>query len=207
MTSNLRLVWKLAVALLLPFALSACSQHSITAPPVGFLSQPDLMKKSSGGSWSYNARGVDWNQYKSVFVAPVAVAPDALEDPLWGTAEDLAGLAADFKGKIVNAMDARYTPVDAAGPGVLVVRAQITRVKPNAPGRNVAPQTQILQSGYGFGQVAVEVLDGGDSRVLVEFADVQSTTRFSTEKLSVWGSLEKSFGEWANRVAKACGAQ
>ena len=187
--------------------LTACSQQSIKEPPVGFLSQPALMKKSSDTSWDYNAEGVDWSKYKSVFVAPVAVAPDALEDAIWGNAEDLPGLAADFKSKIVDAMEARYTPVDAAGPGVLVVRAQITRVKPNAPARNLAPTTQIGGTGYGFGQVAVEVLDGGDSRVLVEFAEVQSTKRFSIEKLSVWGSLEKSFEEWAKRVATACGAQ
>ncbi len=207
MLLNTRTSLVATAALTIGLSLSGCAKHAITVAPVGFLSQPTLMTKAGDGSWNYIAPAIDWSQYTSVWVAPVIVAPDAMVGGLWGKEEDLPGLAAEFQRALVDAMAARYTPVQAAGAGVLVVRAQITKAAPNAPARNIAPQTQIGGSGYGYGQVAIEVLDGGAGVVLVELADVQSTTRFSTEKMTVWGSLEKSFGDWAKRIATTCGAQ
>ncbi len=192
-----------AVALL----LAACGGHTMNAPPVGFLSQPALMRKSSDGSWNYSAKAVDWANYKSVFVPVVTFADGAYEDNVWASAADLPTLSGKLQSALQAAMGSRYAAAAGAGAGTLVVRAQIVKAVPNAPARNLAPQTQIGGTGYGYGEVAIEVVDGGDGRVLLEFADVQSTTRFSTEKLTVWGSFEKSIGEWADRIANSCQAK
>ncbi|MSR29155.1 MAG: DUF3313 family protein [Phycisphaerales bacterium] len=185
----------------------SCSHHAITAAPVGFLSQPELMKKAGDGSWNYAAADIDWSKYKTVYVAPVVFAPDALGSGVWGNESDLPNLASKFRAALAGAMSARYQAAQGSGAGTLVVRAQIVKLAPNSPARNLAPQTQIGGTGYGFGEVAIEVLDGGDGTVLLEFAEVQTTSRFSTEKLSVWGSLEKSFTDWANRIAVSCQAK
>lgn len=185
--------------------LAGCNQHQMKSAPVGFLSQPQLMKKSGGETWVYKAAKTNWNSYTGVYVAPVAVSAGAMEDGTWGNESDLPGLATTFQNDLTTAMSAKYAVAPAAAANVLVVRAQIVKAKPNAPARNIAPQSQILQSGYGFGIVAIEVIDGGTGTVLYEFADMQATTRFSAEKLSVWGSLEKSFTTWSAELAKTCG--
>ncbi len=187
--------------------LLGCGSHAMKSAPVGFLSQPQLMKKCSDDSWSYTAAKVNWPSYTGVYVAPVAIAAGAMEGGMWGNESDLPALATTFRTDLQVALGKRYAEAPAAAANVLVVRAQIIKAKPNAPARNLAPQTQIGGTGYGFGEVAIEVVDGGTGAVLYEFADRQSTTRFSTEKLSVWGSLEKSFETWSASVAKGCCVQ
>lgn len=185
--------------------LSGCNQHQMKSAPVGFLSQPQLMKKGGGESWVYKATKTNWGSFTGVYVAPVAVAAGAMEGGAWGDEGDLAGLANTFQADLTAALGAKYSAAPAAAANVLVIRAQIIKAKPNAPMRNIAPQSQIGQTGYGFGMVAIEVVDGGTGSVLYEFADVQATTRFSVEKMSVWGSLEKSFQTWASELAQVCG--
>ncbi len=185
--------------------LSGCAQHEMKSAPVGFLSQPQLMTKGSGESWSYQAAKTNWSSYTGVYVAPVAVAAGVMEGGAWGNESDLPALATTFQLNLTTAMSAKYAPAPAPAPNVLVVRAQIIKAKPNSPARNIAPQTQIGGTGYGFGMVAIEVVDGGTGTVLYEFADVEATTRFSLEKMSVWGSLEKSFQTWSTELAKTCG--
>ncbi len=185
--------------------LCGCSKHAMTSAPTGFLTKPHLMKESSDGTWTYLAPNIDWTTYQAVHVAPVAVAADAYNAKAYGSPEDLPGLAATFLSDLQAAFTKKYLPAAAAGPNTLVVKAQITKADPNATALNIAPQSQILGSGYGYGQVAIEVVDGATGALLYEFAGVKNTSRFSVEKMSVWGSLEKSFKEWSAQVAKVCG--
>lgn len=185
--------------------VGGCNRHAIESAPIGFLSQPGLMKKSSDGSWQYTARNIDWSKYNSAYVAPVSVAPGAMKDGVVGDQADLPGLAAQFQSDLQGALASKYPSANAATAGTLVVRAQIVKAEPNAGALNLAPQTQIGGAGYGYGEIAVEVIDGGSGKVLVEFADVQSTKRFSTEKFGTWDSLKKSFEDWSARIAKECG--
>ena len=103
-------------------------------------------------------------------------------------------------------MTKKYTRAESAGPNTLVVRVQLVKAEPNAPALNIAPQTQMGGMGYGFGEIAIEVADGATGIPLFEYADAENTSRFSIEKMSVWGSLEKSFTDWIAVVVKACNA-
>ncbi len=182
-----------------------CSKNAIKSPPLGFLSQPDLMKQQGDGTWQYTAATIDWSKYTSVFVAPVAIADDAYDAGVYGSVEDLPGLAATFQSDLQTALTKKFAAATNAGPNTLVVKAQITKADPNATALNIAPQSQIMGRGYGYGQVAIEIVDGGTGALLYEFAGVQNTSRFSAEKMSVWGSLEKSFKDWSSQIAKFCG--
>ncbi len=189
------------------FSITGCNSHEMKTAPVGFLSQPELMKKGSGETWTYTAPNINWSSYTGVYVAPVAISAGAMDGEVSENADDLPGLATTFQNALITALTAQYSAAPAAAPNVLVIRAQITKAQPNKPARNILPQTQIGGTGYGFGEVAIEVVDGGTKTVLYEFAGVQNTSRFSSEKMSTWGSLEKSFTTWSTELAKVCGVK
>ena len=186
--------------------LTACNKNAIKSPPMGFLSKPNLMKKQSDDTWQYVAPKTDWSKYTSVYVAPVSIGPAVMNGKNVEQTAELPQLVMKFKADLEKEMTKKYTRAESAGPNTLVVRVQLVKAEPNAPALNIAPQTQMGGMGFGFGEIAIEIADGATGTPLFEYANVQNTSRFSTEKMSVWGSLEKSFTEWIAVVVKACDA-
>ncbi len=164
------------------------------------------MKEQSDGSWQYLASKVDWSKYTSFYVAPVSIAAGVMNGKNADQTAELPQIVMKFQAELEKAMSKKYTHVQSATPNTLVIRAQLVKAEPNAPALNVAPQTQMGGLGFGFAEIVIEVAEGGNGIVLFEYADVDNTSRFSTEKMSVWGSLEKSFTTWAEKVATVCGA-
>ena len=187
-------------------ALTACNKNAIKSPPIGFLSKPNLMEKQSDGTWQYVAPKTDWSKYTSVYVAPVSIGPAVMNGKNVEQTAQLPQMVMKFRADLETAMTKKYARAESAGPNTLVVRVQLVKAEPNAPALNIAPQTQLGGIGYGFGEIAIEVADGATGTPLFEFADVDNTSRFSIEKMSVWGTLEKSFTDWIEVVVKACNA-
>jgi len=186
--------------------LIGCNKNAIKSAPVGFLSQPHLMKEQSDGSWQYLAPKIDWTKYSTAQVVPVALSQEARQGKDDKQIAALMDLAMKFQTELQTALGTKYSAVQTPAANTLVVRAQIVKAQPNAPALNLAPQTQIGGLGYGYGEIAVEVVDGATGAVLYEFAGVQNTKRFSLEKASVWGSIEASLKVWAKQIATACKA-
>jgi hypothetical protein len=90
----------------------------------------------------------------------------------------------------------------ASRDGAVIVRTEIVRAVPNKPLRNIAPQTQLTRTGYGYASVRMVIEDGATGRALVTMTETQSTTRFGTAKLSEWGTVEKAFDSWAAEAVK-----
>jgi hypothetical protein len=102
--------------------------------------------------------------------------------------DEASKLSIQFRNDIIGAVG---LPVAAAvGPGVLEIRASITGLKPNIPALNIAPQSQMRGRGYGYVACEIYALDGKDGSPFAAYADTQNTQRFSSEKMSDWGSAQ-----------------
>lgn len=187
-------------------SLGACTKNPIKSAPIGFLSRPDLLKKESDSTWEYIAPKTDWSKYTSVYVPPVSIGPEVMNGKNVDQTAQLPELVMKFRTDIEQALTKKYARAESAGPNTLVVRVQLVKAEPNAPALNIAPQTQLGGLGYGFATIVIEVADGATGTPLFEYADVDNTKRLSLEKMSVWGSLEKSFTDWIDVVVKVCNA-
>ena len=138
--------------------------------------------------------------YSMVLVEEPSIAPDATQGADV-TPDQLRSLQDTMRDDLKKAFGDRYKSVGEIGDGTLLVRTWIMRAVPNTPLRNLAPQSQVGRTGYGYSAIRIEVLDSRSRRELLSFTDERSTERFSLEKLSEWGSVEKSFSTWAGEVA------
>ena len=147
------------------------------------------------------AAGADFAAYSMVLVEEPSIAPDATQGADVKP-DQLRSLQDTMRDDLKEAFGDRYKAVGEIGDGTLLVRTWIMRAVPNSPLQNIAPQSQVGRGGYGYAAIRIEVLDSRSRRELLSFTHERSTERFSLEKLSEWGSVEKSFSTWADEVAK-----
>ena len=147
------------------------------------------------------AAGADFGAYSAVFVEEPSIAPDATQGADV-TPDQLRSLQDTMRDDLRKAFGDRYKPVGMVGDGTLLVRTWIMRAVPNSPLQNIAPQSQVGRGGYGYAAIRIEILDSQTRRELLSFSHQRSTERFSLEKMSEWGSVQKSFSTWADEVAK-----
>jgi hypothetical protein len=145
--------------------------------------------------------GVDWTAYRSVFVQPVSMDADATQGRDVDDA-DVAALPGKFRDDLQKAFDGKFTRAQAPAAGAIVVDARIIRAVPNLPLRNIAPQSQVGRTGYGYAVAVITLRDGASGQVLASARESRATSRFGLEKMSEWGSVEKSFEEWAAGAVK-----
>ncbi|MFZ9882422.1 MAG: DUF3313 family protein, partial [Phycisphaerales bacterium] len=159
-----------------------------------------------GGPRVDRADGVDFSRYTRVCVAMPTVAPDATQSDEVSD-EQLEKLRNEFASRMVEAFGKASRPASmlgegAAGAGAIVIRTEIVRAVPNKPLRNIAPQTQLTRTGYGYASVRMYIEDGATGQTLVTMTDTQSTKRIGAAKLSEWGTVEKAFEFWAGEAVK-----
>ena len=132
--------------------------------------------------------------------------PDDWPQPLLADLGRAAPAAADarLEDRLLDlAMRVRLVRrAEAPAAGTIVVDARIIRAVPNLPLRNIAPQSQVGRTGYGYAVALVTLRDGATGQVLVSARESRATSRFGLEKMSEWGSVEKSFDEWAAGAVK-----
>lgn len=145
--------------------------------------------------------GVDWTKYTAVFVEPVKMEADATQGRDI-TDADVAALPGTFRADLQKSFESKFRKADAAGAGTIVVKANIIRAVPNLPLRNIAPQSQVGRTGYGYAVVDIVLKDGATGAVLVTAHESRATSRFGLEKMSEWGSVQKSFQDWAEEAVK-----
>lgn len=147
---------------------------------------------------------IDHAAFTKVAIAMPSIAPNATQGDEVSD-EQLAKLQADFERRLKEAFakePRRIVPLAEAGADTFVVRAEIVRAVPNKPMRNIAPQTQLTRTGYGYASTRIVIERGGTGELLVVATETKSTQRFGTEKLSEWGTVEKAFESWAAEAVK-----
>lgn len=190
--------------------LLVCSAAALLAVPAGcrrgVLNQ-DPMAPGAGEAIApkdpvvKRAAGADFAAYSAVFVEEPSIAADATQGADVRP-DQLRSLQDTMRDDLRKAFGDRYKPVGMVGDGTLLVRTWIMRAVPNSPLQNIAPQSQVGRGGYGYAAIRIEILDAQTRRELLSFSHQRSTERFSLEKMSEWGSVQKSFSTWADEVAK-----
>lgn len=191
------------MTLILVSALLAIGCRSSKPPviPAGFFPERARLTDLDGDGTAigYRNRSLALGQFTGCFIAPVQVDPQAADgDDV--SSDQLAQLGNDFGAALAKSISQKIAIVSAPGAGIITVNATIMRAVPNKPALNLAPQTQILQRGYGYASVVVRA-DSLDGASIMGFADTRSTQRFGADKLSTWGSVEASFTAWADEIA------
>ncbi len=186
---------RIVVVLFLVLAVPCCGGNTVVR--TGFIPRNIPMMKSaeSEETSSYKAKGFALSQYGAVKVEPIRSPPMG---DLKVQAEELDELRRRFEAGLQQALKA----TGGTGDRVLVVRGEITAIKPNNPLLNVAPQTQILKRGYGYAACEIYATDGADGRVVAAWMNTQDTQRIGSEKLSELGTAKKACDEWGPAFRK-----
>jgi len=171
-----------AAALCLAVMCSACNKGT-NVELTGFIpAKFPLDYNKSTEIHSYKNPMKEMSAFKSVLVQEVKIEANG-DNP-----DEASKLSIELRNEIISAVG---LPVAAAvGPGVLEIRASITGLKENVPALNIAPQSQMRGRGYGYVACEIYALDGKDGSPFAAYADTQNTQRFSTEKMSDWGSAQ-----------------
>ena len=146
--------------------------------------------------------GANFSDYARVVIEPIAIDSDATQGDSVSP-EQLDKLRSKFATDLRKAFAERYkvtSSAAASGDRAFSVRATIVRAVPNRPLENILPQTQMSRDGFGYASVRIQLCDAATGAELASFTETRSTTRFGFEKLSEWGSVEKSFEVWATQA-------
>jgi len=178
-----------AALVLFASMLAACG--GTTAARSGFIPNgvPMMASRGDDQTHQFRAKGFVLSQYGKVRVEPVSISPNV---DLELTPEDFRDLQARFQ----ESLQAALEKAGGTGDRTLVVRGQITAIKPNKPMLNVAPQTQLLKRGYGYAACEIYATDGEKGSVVAAWMNTMDTQRFGAEKLSELGTARKACEEW-----------
>jgi hypothetical protein len=155
---------------------------------------------------------LDLSGYRAVRIEPVA---------LWG-GEKMKSLPREDQQRMVDSLHAAltsklaqdWTIVDAAGPGVLVVRAAITSGEPsNVPldvVASVIPQVSLLSRVAGIAAdssltvgeagAEIEITDAGSGERLLAAVDRRVGGRSWTGMTDKWSDVDEAYAFWAERI-------
>ncbi|MBE3071061.1 MAG: DUF3313 domain-containing protein [Planctomycetes bacterium] len=163
----------------------------------------------------YVQPGVRWGAYTKVRIAQVLtyVQPRGGYRPV--DPDELKWLADYFEAQLMQALGCRFELTADAGPGVLDVRAAITRLRPTNRAANAAawltPGSLAVTAGYTAVTNSNLVL--GEAGVEVELADSLTRVRryafvgmhlgsgLELEQVTRWGIAMKALRDWADLVA------
>ncbi|NBX25840.1 MAG: DUF3313 family protein [Planctomycetes bacterium] len=176
---------------LVSLALSLAACGGSTAGRVGFIprSVPMMEAKGDEHTSQFKAKGFKLADYGKVSVESVSVSRqvDVELKP-----EDFEDLRTRFQ----KSLQAALEKAGGTGDRTLVVRGEITAIKPNKPMLNVAPQTQLLKRGYGYAACEIFATDGLGGAVVAAWMNTMDTQRFGAEKLSELGTARKACEAW-----------
>lgn len=195
--------WLAAVLCLV--GLAGCAGPQVA--PSGFLSDYGRLKpdpQQEGLTW-WEAPDANWKRYQKLIIEPVAVRLVAGPDQPALAAAEQAKLAAELRRAVVQEVQGRYPVVASPGPGVLRVRAALTRLKPVEPAANII-STAVLMMPVDVGEAALEAqfVDSVSGGVLGELAIASRGSTLDLGRVwSRWAQVEAAFADWARRFRQA----
>jgi hypothetical protein len=178
-------------AIIVASALLGACGGSVT-PRTGFIPPAVELAKLDGLTSEWRVMGFDASDYGEIIVYPVKMPNTDDYGDL--DAEKIEEVRSIFDRKLREAVGSQR----GTGTKPLVIQAAVTKIKPNRPILNVAPQSQIMKRGYGFASCEIFASVGEGGPVVAAYMQTTDTSRFSTEKLSATGTAERGCGEWAD---------
>lgn len=163
----------------------------------------------------YVQPGVRWGDYKKVRVAQVLTYVQPLGGYRPVDPDELKWLADYFEAQLMEALGRRFELTADPGPGVLDVRAAITRLRPTNRAANAAawltPGSLAVTAGYtavtnsnlvlGEAGVEVELADSLTGVRRYAFVGMHLGSGLELEQVTRWGIAMKALREWADLVA------
>jgi len=182
-------------------------------PPSDFLDiHPELgPDPQRPGALVWQKPGFDRARYTRMMLEPLSifVAPDSEYQGL--RSDDVHALAAGFRDTVVRTLEPEIPVVDAAGSGVLYVRAALVRVKLKKPARGLLSYTPVgmvvtaAQDATGKrislhdATFELEAYDAVTSEPVAVIVDSRPTTKTDGKDELSWKSIEDTFKFYAAR--------
>lgn len=141
---------------------------------------------------------LDLSPYARVMVAPASIAYRRNSFEL--TDEQVERMFRYFQEALVKELEeGGYSLVDAAGPDVLLVEANIVDLMVNRPTEPSVGRTTIFTASSGEMTLIGELKDSASGEVLVRFADRQRPRSHWARSTSVseWAEVRRAFRFWA----------
>lgn len=203
----------------LALLVSSCAKQPKIQP--GFLPAYAALHPAPDGSGAlvWSKPGLTWadaKRYPKILVGRVRIwySPDSGYkgiDP-----SELIVLTNYFRTAVVRELkQGGYPLVDKPGPGVMVLSAVITNLKPTQPLFNVLgsvlpvgitlnlASTALTGTALNLGEVSIEAkcLDGANGDLLYAYQDTKAGSKLDfKDGVTTWGDVKKAFDEWAAKL-------
>ncbi len=142
------------------------------------------------------------SSFKSVYIAPVALALEQGRDERPVRDKDAAARAEAFHEDLIDAFDGAFDMASAPAAGVLTIEATLTKLIATRP--TMADFTD--QPGLGFesvyaGGAAFSATLSEDGETLAEIGDrYASTLGDGAPKIATWQDADRAFSQWARQL-------
>ena len=219
---------KILAALFTAVALAGCGSQPKSASSSADIEVPAGMQAITGTGLDavHIAPGVDFADYRSFYIEPVAIQydPTPRADSLHRGADafrldqrDLETLRGRYQRALTEVLEARlgWEPVDRPGPGVVTLRSELRDFYLYASLRNDLPQSsQTLTGESSRFTVLVQAVDSATGQVLLQSSDRRVTgdrgaspgnlRHFSAVRY--WSDFRQDIDRWARRLSDAMSA-
>lgn len=212
-----RYAGRLAAMLAIVLTLAGCAIYGPErAEGSGFLGGPEeyaKMHQVEGflrkAAYAWVKPGMNWKQYRSVFLKPVQFQFAQAEQGKDVKPEDIERLKQSFNKAMQAELGKKYPLVNAVGPGVLIIDPCLTSVAPTEAGRNVALAVAGLPSVFSGGaSIEIAFFDGKSKELVATFMDTKAgessgIRHMVMDKYTKWGNIDSAFLKWAKELCQA----
>lgn len=208
----------LLILIVLLFALGC---RAAPAPDAGFISDPSRMgyDKDLPFNRVWYDKGVDWDSYNKVVVAPVNIT--YLLEMDWWQKSSLAGndqnaneIATYLRQQIIKAFEKqdsenRFQVVSQRGPNTLVLELALIEVTPTKAWLNAASLMFVGALDTGTAAIEGRMRDGSTGEVIYLLADRQmgKASLVSAKDFTWWSHAKAVCNEWAKIMVKELNAK
>ncbi len=205
------------LGLFLSLAACATTQQARDVTPSGFLKNYSQLKEGEGDQalLAYRNPQAKWSSYSKIMIIPVKVyaAPEA--DINSDSNQERIALANYFTAALYSKLKERFTVVREPGPGVLKLRVALTDADQSEVlldtistvmpiGLALSTVKRIAtgsDTGVGFAQAEMEILDSQTSTRLAAAVDKRFGTKALRAKFGSWNHAEEAMDHWAGQIA------
>jgi hypothetical protein len=200
--------------------LAGCSttQQAPSVKPSGFLRDYTGLRPGQDDQalLVYKKANVDWSTYTKVMIEPVAIYAKATSNLSSDTRGEQAALATYFYATLREHLGKNFTVVNTPGPGVLRIRTAVSdadqsevlldTVSTVMPiGLAVSTLKRITfgsDTGVGFAQAEVEILDSESYNRLFAAVDKRYGTKAIRSKFGSWNHAQEAMDYWASTMTE-----
>jgi len=195
----------------------ATTQQADEVRPSGFLKNPSQLKEGDGDQalLTYRNPKAQWSRYSKIMILPVQLYAAQNADMKSDSKEERVALANYFTASLYGSLKQHFTIVRAPGPDVLKLRVALTdadqsevlldtisTVMPIGLALSTAKRVVTgSDTGVGFAQAEMEVLDSQTSTRLAAAVDKRYGTKALRAKFGSWNHAQEAMDHWSEQIA------